>query len=316
MYKVYAIGELLIDFMPNTIGDLKHITSFTKAPGGAPANVCGCVSTLGGDAQFIGQVGKDAFGDYLKETLSNTGVDVTTLYQTTEANTALAFVALKNDGNREFSFYRNPSADMLLSYEQIKPLSLQKDILHFCSVSLIDYPIKQTHKRLIDDFIASNGIISFDPNLRLSLWSDHDKLKKTVHDFIPKADILKVSDEELTFITGITDTSEAIQSLFVGRVKAVLYSRGKHGSSLYLKDKKREYNGFKVEAIDTTGAGDAFIGAVLYQIQQMKKPVEEITLNEWDDLMRFSNGVAALTTTKKGAINSLPTLEEVVGFIK
>jgi fructokinase len=222
----------------------------------------------------------------------------------------------KSKGNREFSFNRNPSADMLLSYEQIKPLSLQRDILHFCSVSLIDYPIKQTHERLIDDIIASNGIISFDPNLRLSLWSDHDKLKKTVHDFIPKADILKVSDEELTFITGITDTSEAIQSLFVGRVKAVLYSRGKHGSSLYLKDKKRDYNGFKVEAIDTTGAGDAFIGAVLYQIQQMKKPVEEITLNEWDDLMRFSNGVAALTTTKKGAINSLPTLEAVVGFIK
>ena len=163
---------------------------------------------------------------------------------------------------------------MLLSYEQVNPLSLQKDILHFCSVSLIDYPIKQTHERLIDDFIASNGIISFDPNLRLSLWSDHDKLKKTVHDFIPKADILKVSDEELTFITGITDTSEAIRSLFVGRVKAVLYSRGKHGSSLYLKDKKREYDGFKVEAIDTTGAGDAFIGAVLYQIQQMKKLVE------------------------------------------
>ncbi|CCV65077.1 putative fructokinase (conversion of fructose to fructose-6-phosphate) [Paracholeplasma brassicae] len=156
---------------------------------------------------------------------------------------------------------------MLLSYDQIKPLSLQKDILHFCSVSLIDYPIKQTHERLMDDFI-------------------------------PKADILKVSDEELTFITGITDTSEAIQSLFVGRVKAVLYSRGKHGSSLYLKDEKRDYDGFKVEAIDTTGAGDAFIGAVLYQIQQMKKPVEEITLNEWDDLMRFSNGVAALTTTK------------------
>lgn len=315
MYKLYSIGELLIDFMPNKVSALKDVASFTKAPGGAPANVAATVAILGGQSQFIGQVGQDPFGDYLKATLDDANVNTETLFQTHKANTALAFVSLTESGQREFMFYRHPSADMLLDYKQLRGLKIQKDILHFCSVSLIESETKYTHIRLIDDFIHENGIISFDPNLRFSLWPDKKALKETVLTFIPKADILKISDEELTFITGIEDVQSAINSLFVGRVKAIIYSEGKEGSSLYLKNHQKHYEGFKVNTIDTTGAGDAFIGAVLFQIQKHQVDLSEITHNMWDEIMVFANGVAALTTTKKGAIPSIPKYDEVQSFV-
>jgi fructokinase len=311
MYKVYSIGELLIDFMPTTQDALKDVPSFIKAAGGAPANVSACVAILGGHSQFIGQVGLDAFGDYLKQVLSNVGVNVDTLYQTKLAKTALAFVSLTKEGQRDFAFYRQPSADMLLKYDTIKGLKLNQDILHFCSVSLTESDTKQTHVKLIDDFIESKGIISFDPNLRFSLWADLDALKQTVNAFIPKADIVKVSDEELAFITGLNDVETAIQSLFIGRVKAVVYTKGAQGSNLYLKSYKQSYRGFKVDVVDTTGAGDAFIGALLYQLQCIGKPLDDILITEWDKAMYFANAVGALTTTKKGAITSIPTNNEV-----
>ena len=315
MNKVYSIGELLIDFMPDRVSALKDVPTFTKAPGGAPANVAATVAILGGQSQFIGQVGRDPFGDYLKATLSDVNVNTETLFQSSEANTALAFVSLNEFGQREFMFYRHPSADMLLKYDQLMGLKIQKDILHFCSVSLIESETKQTHVQLINDFIHQGGIVSFDPNLRFSLWPNKKDLQETVLAFIPKADILKISDEELTFITGNDNTHESIKSLFVGRVKAVIYSEGNAGSTLYLKEYHKHYDGFKVNTIDTTGAGDAFIGAVLFQIQRQNIELTKITHKMWDDIMVFANAVAALTTTKKGAIPSIPKYDVVQTFV-
>lgn len=306
--KVYCIGELLIDFMPSQSGvGLKSVTHFEKAPGGAPANVAATVSLLGGESQFIGQVGKDAFGHYLVDVLKQAGVNTQTLLQTDKALTALAFVSLNETGEREFSFYRNPSADMLLQYDDLPKLTFNKDILHFCSVSLIDSPIKDTHIRLIEQIKKHEGIVSFDPNLRFSLWNDLNLLRNTVNAFIPLCDILKISDEELTFITQKTDINEAIASLFVGDVKVILYSQGKAGATVYLKEEQYDYPGYSVEVVDTTGAGDAFIGAVLYQIQQKGLPFNAFKEEDWKAILSFANAVGALVTTQKGAIPAIPS---------
>lgn len=239
MSKVFTIGEALIDFAPIESGKgLKDISGFKKLPGGAPANVAASVAKLGGESAFIGMLGEDGFGDFLVETLKNEKVDTTYIKRTSKANTALAFVALTSEGEREFSFYRNPSADMLLSENDIESTWFNKgDILHFCSVDLIEAPVKYAHKKAISYIKQKQGIVSFDPNVRKNLWNDLDECRKTIKDFIPYANILKISDEELEFITGIKDVDKAIESLFVGDVRIILYTKGKDGADIYTKDK-------------------------------------------------------------------------------
>ncbi|MGL5312953.1 MAG: carbohydrate kinase family protein [Peptostreptococcaceae bacterium] len=316
MSKVFTMGEALIDFAPVESGKgLKDISGFTKLPGGAPANVAACVAKLGGESAFIGMLGADGFGDFLVETLKNENVDTKYIKRTTKAKTGLAFVALSNEGEREFSFYRNPSADMLLSEEDIDKTWFNKgDILHFCSVDLIEAPVKYAHKKAIEYIKERGGIVSFDPNVRQNLWNDLYECKRTINEFIPHANILKISDEELEFITGITDTTQAIKSLFVGNVEVILYTKGKDGVDLYTKDKMINVEGFKVEVLDTTGAGDSFIGAFLYNLAKGNFNVNDIESIEY--VCRFSNAVAALTTTKNGGISALPGIEDVNNIIE
>lgn len=311
MPKVFTIGEALIDFVPIESGKgLKDISGFKKLPGGAPANVSACVAKLGGESAFIGVLGDDGFGDFLVETLASENVDTSYIKRTNKANTGLAFVALSSEGEREFSFYRNPSADMLLSeYDIEKSWFKDGDILHFCSVDLIESPVKYAHKKAIEYVKSVGGLISFDPNVRKNLWNDLDECRKTINEFIPYANILKISDEELEFITEMNNVEEAIKSLFVGDVEIILYTKGKDGVDIYTKEKYISVDGFKVECIDTTGAGDSFIGAFLYKLSR-----EEVNLkndNQLKDIGIFSNKVAALTTTKFGAISALPNIEDV-----
>lgn len=317
MRRVIAIGELLIDFIPKQKGlSLKDVHEFIKAPGGAPANVAACVSKLGGLSCFIGQVGKDGFGDFLIETLDRFGVDTTQLYQTDIAKTALAFATLTKDGDREFIFYRNPSADMLLQPEQICEMQLKDDILHFCSVSLIDAPIKRSHQKVIQAIRSKEGIISFDPNVRLNLWDDNQKCRDIILEFIPQADIVKISEDELYFITRKDNEEKAIKSLFVGNVKLVLLTRGAKGAIAYTKNDCISHPGYKVDVFETTGAGDAFIGGFLYSLAKSGKRVEDLTFIDLDKYIQFANAVAALTTTKPGAMTALPSLEEVQQFLQ
>ena len=316
MPKVFTMGEALVDFAPIESGKgLKDISGFKKLPGGAPANVAACVAKLGGESAFIGMLGKDGFGDFLEETLHRENVDTSYIKRTTKANTGLAFVALSNDGEREFSFYRNPSADMLLSENDIEKYWFNEgDILHFCSVDLIESPVKYAHKKAIEYAKGNNGVISFDPNVRKNLWSDLDECRKTINDFIPCANILKISDEELEFITGTKDIKEAINSLFIGDVEVILYTKGKEGVDLYTKSNCISVEGFKVDVVDTTGAGDSFIGAFLYNLATLKFDINNIESIKY--VCRFSNAVAALTTTKNGAISALPNLSEVSRIMK
>ena len=317
MAKIFTIGEALIDFIPAEKGvALNEVTAFVKEAGGAPANVACAVVKLGGDSAFIGKLGADAFGDFLLNTLRDAGVDTRHIFRTSEANTALAFVSLKSDGNRDFMFYRNPSADMLLAADDIDEEWFQaQDILHFCSVNLIEAPVKYAHIRAIEVIKAQGGIVSFDPNVRLPLWPDNEQCRQTILQFIPCSHILKISDEELAFITGLQDEQAAISSLFIGDVEMVIYTKGPNGAELYTKEYQVSIPARKVQVLETTGAGDAFIGAFLYQISLQKLPLREITKALATRMLEFAAVVAAITTTRKGAIQSLPSLEEVNKFL-
>ncbi|MHA7967112.1 carbohydrate kinase family protein [Paenibacillus sp. CAU 1782] len=318
MAKVFTIGEALIDFIPDTKGvQLKDVGSFARAAGGAPANVACAVAKLGGDSAFIGMVGEDAFGDHLVETLEGAHVDVAHVFRTGEAGTALAFVSLKEDGNRDFSFYRNPSADMLLSEAHIGDNWFAAgDVLHFCSVDLIEAPVKYAHKRAISLMKQQGGIISFDPNVRLPLWPSKEACRAAILEFLPFSDILKISDEELAFITGINDEAEAIQSLFEGDVKHIIYTRGAEGATWFSRSGDSvTVPGFKVEVADTTGAGDSFIGGLLYRLQQEGAGLSVLDRNTAAEWLAFANATGAATATKAGAIDALPALGEVLALM-
>lgn len=321
MKSLYSIGEVLIDFIPLQKGKaLKDVLEFERAPGGAPANVAAAVAKYGSKASMITKLGMDAFGDFLLEQLQQAGVNTDKITRTNEANTGLAFVSLREDGERDFSFYRNPSADLLLSEDEIEESWFESgDILHFCSVDLVESPMKHAHVKAIRSAKANGGIISFDPNVRLPLWSDPEDCRKTILEFIPMAHIVKISDEELEFITGVSDIKEAIGSLFTGDVTAVIYTKGAQGAELYLKDKKYESVGYRVQVQDTTGAGDAFIGGFLYQLLEKdvrQQRLEEVLHMHYQEILTFANASGALTTTGKGAISSLPTKDEIYKLLQ
>ncbi|WP_078411863.1 carbohydrate kinase family protein [Priestia abyssalis] len=321
MGRLFSIGEVLIDFIPLQKGRaLKDVLSFERAPGGAPANVAAAVAKYGGSASMITKLGKDAFGDFLLEQLQEAGVQTDKITRTKEANTGLAFVSLREDGERDFSFYRNPSADLLLTEEEIDESWFENgDILHFCSVDLVESPMKQAHRKAIQFVKEKGGIISFDPNVRLPLWNDPEECRTTILEFIPMAHLVKISDEELEFITGIADVEEAIRSLFTGDVKAVIFTKGANGADVYIRDKKYESTSYRVDVQDTTGAGDAFIGGVLYKLlekQADQSNLEDILKDSHPQILAFANASGALTTTGKGAISALPEKEKINQLIE
>ncbi len=312
MKKLYAIGEALIDFIPQQTGvGIAEVEAFAPKVGGAPANVCGAYTKLGGPSAMITQLGADPFGDKIENELKGFGIDTSLIRRTKEANTSLAFVALKQDGNREFSFYRKPGADMLYA-----PADVQKDFftdgfaLHFCSVSLGDFPMKQAHQQAIRYAREAGLLISFDPNLRINLWSSEEALRQAVLEFLPVADILKVSDEEIAFITGKETIEEALPVLFSGEVKLVVYTEGAEGARAYTKQAKASSPCEKVKAVDTTGAGDAFIGSFLYKLSEAgvtADSISDLTEETLESMLRFSNKYCGKSVQKEGAIASYPT---------
>lgn len=314
--RLIAIGEALIDFIPDKNScEFYEVTGFSPKLGGAPANVCGAFARLGGSARMITQLGSDPFGEKIIRELKEYGIDTSCISQTDKANTALAFVSLAEDGNRTFSFYRKPSADMLFSPEQIKEEWFEDVFaLHFCSVSLGDFPMKQAHYTAIEAARKNGGMISFDPNLRFQLWDDTDKLKKTVLEFIPLSDILKISDEELEFITGESDFKKGISKLFVGNIKMVVYTCGGNGAYAFTENNASASEAHKVNIKDTTGAGDGFIGAFLWRLREFgitAQTLSEISEREQRECLDFANAFCAESVQKYGAIPSYPALETI-----
>ena len=316
MKKLVAIGEALIDFIPTEKGcSLGEVDTFHPVTGGAPANVCGAYTKLGGTSEMITQLGNDAFGDKIEKDLKGFGIQTEHIIRTDEANTCLAFVSLMEDGNREFSFYRKPSADMLLQKQDINEKWFENSFaLHFCSVSLGEYPMKYAHKTAIEYAKKAGAIISFDPNIRLPLWNDHKALKNTVLEFLPSADILKISDEELEFITGYQTIEQAKEILFQGNVKVIIFTKGAEGAEVYTNHMKATSEGKKVKALDTTGAGDAFIGSFLYQLSadgMTAETLSDLSEQKAVEYMNFSNAYCAYSVQGKGAIASYATMEDM-----
>lgn len=313
MTKIYTIGEMLIDFIPNKINcGLKDVDSFTKMAGGAPANVAVAASKLGSEAYYVGMVGKDAFGDFLIDTVKSYGVKNEYIYQTEQANTSLAFVSLMDNGQREFSFYRNPGADMLLEEKHVETINISKDdLISFCSVDLIEAPVKYATKRFLEKANEIGATVLFDPNLRFNLWNDLDELKEIVLEFVKYAQIIKISDDELEFITGHSDEEKAIEFIKNITDANIIITRGSKGSYAEFGDFKVERSISKVEAIDTTGAGDAFVGGILNFIDKNKKSINKYSLEDVKDMLDFANRVAAYSVTKNGAMASYPYVEDL-----
>ena len=304
---LFSIGEALIDMIPSRVGcSFDEVPAFSPRVGGAPANVCAAVARLGGRSALLSQLGDDPFGHKIARVLAGCGVELSHLEFTGKASTALAFVSLAENGERTFSFCRKPSADLLYAPEQIDPgWFSQAFALHFCSVSLVDSPMRYAHLAAITAAREAGAILSFDPNLRFPLWPDREQLRQTVWQFLPLTHILKLSDEELPFLTDTEDIEAALPALFTGDVQLVLFTCGSKGARARSP---------KVTAVDTTGAGDGFIGSFLWQLQRDGVTVAELpklSRKRLTEYLAFSNRFCAISVQRHGALDSYPTLAQM-----
>ncbi|MDZ5474036.1 aminoimidazole riboside kinase [Bacillus sp. 31A1R] len=305
---VISLGEALIDFIPMDETNLVY----QKSPGGAPANVSVGVARLGLPSAFLGKVGQDILGKFLKETLEGYGVNTTTMAMSEEARTGVVFVTLGEGGERSFDFYINPSADTFLSTGDIKESDFNSArILHFGSISLIHEPSKSATLKAIELAKKNGVLISYDPNLRLGLWESEEQAKESIMELLSEADILKISEEELEFLTGEKEIDKGIEKLAPYHIPFIAITLGAEGSVLVTQAGKVEVSAMKVEAVDTTGAGDAFVSGMLYCLHEREKGLEDWSLEEMKELGRFASVSGALAASTKGAMTALPTLEEV-----
>ncbi|GAB2265663.1 Fructokinase-2 [Dionaea muscipula] len=313
---IVSFGEMLIDFVPTVSGvSLAEAPGFLKAPGGAPANVAIAVARLGGKAAFIGKVGDDEFGHMLGGILKQNGVTGEGLLYDKGARTALAFVTLRADGEREFMFYRNPSADMLLTPGELNlDLIRSAKVFHFGSISLIVEPCRSAHLKAMEEAKKAGALLSYDPNLRLPLWPSAKEAREQIMSIWDKAEVIKVSDNELEFITGSDKIDDqAAMSLWHPNLKLLLVTLGDKGCRYYTKNFRGAVDAFRVDTIDTTGAGDSFVGALLCKFVSDKSIIEnEAKLRE---VLKFANACGAITTTKKGAIPALPTVADALNLV-
>lgn len=316
MPEIIALGELLIDFVPTVSGvTLIEAPAFKKAPGGAPANVAVGVARLGVSSGFMGKVGEDPFGHFLAKTLSDSGVDVSALRFSEEARTALAFVSLKADGERDFMFYRHPSADMLYKPEDVDAEYIQSaKIFHYGSISLISEPSRSATFHAIEIAQQAGLLVSYDPNLRLNLWPGKEAAKQGILQGWPRAQVIKVSQEELEFLSETEDLLAGAQRLWHSNLSLLVITHGKHGCSYITKEFNGKVAGFTVEPVDTTGAGDGFVAGLLRGLYRFPKALENEELLR--QVCRYANAVGALTTTQRGAIPALPAAEQVERFLE
>lgn len=317
MYDIVGLGELLIDFTPAGKSEAGG-TLFERNAGGAPPNVLAIAAKLGLKTAFIGTVGNDDFGKYLKQVLESIGIGIENLIFAEDAKTTLAFVQLNDKGDRSFSFYRNPGADMLLNSTDLNmDIIRSARIFQFGTISLTHDPARTATINAVSQAKDAGALISFDPNLRPPLWNDLKFAKEMILKGMEYADILKLSNEELEFVTGTADLEVGSNILYHSYKLPVIlvtlgpggcfYKHGKHTGILSTYD---------VQTVDTTGAGDAFSGAFLYQIIQKSKPLNELVKSEIEQMIDFANAAGSLATIKKGAIPAMPGIVEIEKCIK
>ena len=312
MIDITTIGEILIDLTQSGKTE-QGIPKFDANPGGAPANLAVAAARLGARTAFIGRVGKDSFGDYLRRCLAENGVDVRGLSVDEKARTTLAVVALDERGERTFSFYRDPSADVNLSMEHV-PMELLggTKVLHFGSVSLTAEPARTATLEAAKTAKASGAIVSYDPNYRASLWPDEETAVRNMTEPLSMVDILKVSDEELPLLTDCTDPEKGSARLAEKGVRLVLVTLGAHGAFYRFDGHTGHVPGVPCQVGDTNGSGDTFFGAALSQLVKLSS-LDQLTVPELRRILAFANKAASITTSRHGAIPAMPTLAEVLG---
>ena len=314
-YDVTALGELLIDFTEN--GDSAQGNPLMEAnPGGAPCNVLAMLQKLGKKTAFIGKVGNDMFGNQLKKAVEEVGIDTRSLIMDHKHHTTLAFVHTYPDGDRDFSFYRDPGADMMLTKEEVqKELIEDSRIFHFGTLSSTHEGVREATRHAIELAKEAGCIITFDPNLRPPLWNSLDDARREIEYGMGKCDVLKISDNEVEFLFGTTDYDKGaalIREKY--NIPLVLITMGKDGSRAYYKDLRVEAAPFLQEnTIETTGAGDTFCASALNYV--LEHGLEDLTAENLKELLTFANVAASLITTRKGALRVMPSREEVLEFI-
>ena len=309
MNKVFCIGELLIDFIGKDIGTgLKNGVNFEKKAGGAPANVSAAVCKLGGESYFLGQVGDDSFGRFLVDMLKS--LDINTEMTKMDGYTTLAFVAIDENGERDFEFHRG--SDGKYSFDNIDLEKINKnDIIHFGSATgFLDGELKNTYFKLLEHARENNIFISFDPNYRDMLIQDLNKFVEDCKSFIKYADFIKVSDEEIRLITKENDIKKGVKKLHEFGAKFVAVTLGAEGTLVSDGNNVEVIPSIKIKQVDSTGAGDAFVGGVLKRISEIENK-KEINFDKWRDIIAYGNKVGAITCTNYGAIDSIPTEKDL-----
>ncbi len=315
-FDVVALGELLIDFTENGTS-VQGNPVYEANPGGAPCNVLSMLNKAGKKTAFIGKVGQDIFGKRLKAVLEEIGINTSNLIMDKDVRTTLAFVETFADGDRDFSFYRNPGADMMLREEELNA-DLLKDtrIFHFGTLSMTHEEVRKATKTAIRIAKESGALVSFDPNLREPLWKSLDEAKEQVAYGLSQCDILKISDNEIRWFTGEEDFDAGIARLRSQyNIPLIMLSMGKDGSRAYYKDLRVEAAPFLQEdTIETTGAGDTFGGCCLYHV--LEYGIDGFNEEKLGRMLTFANAAASIITTRKGALRVMPTVDEVERLIE
>lgn len=315
-YDVLALGELLIDFTENEISSQGN-PMFEANPGGAPCNVLAMLNKMGKKTGFIGKVGQDQFGVMLKNTLDALGIGTESLYMDKAVHTTLAFVHTAEDGDRDFAFYRNPGADMMLEASEVKEeLVKNTRILHFGTLSMTHEGVREATKKALQ-IARENGItISFDPNLRPPLWNNLEAAKEQIMFGLTQCDIAKISDDEILFVTGCDTVEEGARALKkkYSNIKLLLATLGKEGSVAYYEGKEVKALPFlNPNTIETTGAGDTFCACVVNYV--LEHGLDNLTEDNLKEMLTFANGASSLITTRRGALKVMPEKSEVEAYI-
>lgn len=309
---IISLGEALIDFIPMD----ETNETYHKSPGGAPANVAVGVARLGTRSTFLGKVGDDVLGRFLQDILESYGVKTRQMQFSSDVRTGIVFVTNAADGERSFEFYIDPSADRFLEACEINEADLiSHKILHFGSISLIGSPAKEATQAAVKMAKENDMIVSYDPNLRLSLWESEQHARETIVSMLSQADVLKLSDEELAFVTGEKTIHGGMEQLQKYDIPLIIVTLGAKGCYVFTSEGHQQVPAMEVKAIDTTGAGDAFVSGMLYSIHEYAGDIRELTLDEAARMAKFAAVSGGLAASTKGAMTALPTLQEVEEYL-
>ncbi|NOI69909.1 aminoimidazole riboside kinase [Vibrio owensii] len=305
MSKIWVTGDAVVDLIPDTD------STYLKCPGGAPANVAVAISRLGGNSAFFGRVGQDPLGRFMKATLAQEQVNTDYMLLDEAQRTSTVIVGLDDSGERSFTFMVKPSADQFLIPADI-PAFVQGEWLHVCSIALANEPSRSSTLKAMQDIKAAGGFVSFDPNLREEVWANPEELKPVVRQAIELADVVKFSDDELLFLTDTDSLEAGLEAIKAFDNTLVLITQGAKGALVVFEGEQELIAGQAVKPVDTTGAGDAFVGGLLARLAQHNEWANKEAIHS---AVNWANGCGALATTQKGAMTALPTQEALLAYI-